>query len=131
MLQLALHHPPGQQVQAEAMDATREDFAEKAAAPGQQLQYQQDLRDEDATWEYFEKGGWFAMDDKTSKILSMAYSDENTECSMTYTDEYKYIWNFEDMTQKRFRFDGHTWTCVKTRSIRRVQVLATPVFPRG
>ena len=103
----------------------------KAAAPGQQLQYQQDLRDEDATWEYFEKGGWFPMDDKTSKILTMAYSDDNMECSMTYSDEYKYIWNFEDLTQKRYRFDGHNWTCVKTRSIRLVQVLLKPVNPRG
>ena len=101
--------PPGQQVQAvyeQAMDATREYFAERAAAPGQQLQYQQNLRDDDATWEYFDKGGWFAMDERTNNILNMAYCDEDEECGLFVDDDkdnmYKYTWNFENLTQKRF-----------------------------
>ena len=140
MLQLALRNAPGQQVTAEATDAQPEERLALAAA--QQLARQQLYGssssmssgcDEDATWEYFEKGGWFQMDDETSKMLNMTFNDENKECSVTYTSDYKYTWNYEHLTQKSFWFDPatHNWTCVKTRSIRCVQVLKAPVKPRG
>ena len=101
------------------------------------------VRDDHATWEYFEKGGWKAMDERTNNILEMAYCDGDEECDEEWvlrepwnlaTWNYaKYIWNFADLTQKRFHWawDGFDWACVKTRSIRRVQVLSAPANPRG
>ena len=145
MLQLALR--PGQQVTPEARQLALRNAPdaqpEEILAAAQQLARQQHYYDfgssnnsgcdEDATWEYFEKGGWKQMDWKTSKLLNDMYNDENEECSVTYTSDSKYTWNFADLTQKSFWFDPakNNWTCVKTRSIRCVQVLKAPVKPRG
>ena len=73
------------------------------------------------------------MDDRTNNFLELAYDDEETMEHMfvNNANTWKYTWNFADLTQKRWWWDGNAWECVKTRSIRRVQVLAAPSNPRG
>ena len=88
-------------------------------------------------WEYYERGGWKPCKEFINDFLEQQIMLGVESCGMNIeeTGVEKYEWNFPDMLQKRKIFmkrgDSGQWNTVKTRSIRRVVVLAAPEQPQG
>ena len=86
-------------------------------------------------WEYYERGGWKPTSGFVNRFLEEQIEwDCVDSCGMNIdaTGNAKYEWNFKDLLQKRkWQQDDGQWVTVKTRSIRRVVVLAAPEHPVG
>ena len=105
-----------------------------------ELQLQPAPRDGDpnmdrvTTWEFYERGGWKAVAEDLQSFIDEQYHLELFEQAGMFLDDArvtKYTWDFRALTQKRWYFDGDVWKVVKTRSIRRVQILSAPSNPVG
>ena len=82
-----------------------------------------------AVWEFFEKGGWKVMSPDLQTFLSEQYHNSVDETYMILNDDKTkmYCWDFVKLEQTRWHHIGaDEWENVKTRSIRRVQILAAP-----
>ena len=83
-------------------------------------------------WEFFEWGGWKPCSEAISNLLEEGFYHGAWTCGMKIdrTGDKQYEWNLRDLIQKRkHRQADGKWITVKTRSIRRVNVLAAPDHP--
>ena len=93
-----------------------------------------DSRGRGSHWEYYERGGWKPCSEYINSLLEEGFLSGAESCSMNIDDtgDAKYEWNFPALTQKRKHRQNGQWAQVKkTRSIRRVSVLAAPMHPVG
>ena len=88
-------------------------------------------------WEFYERGGWKPCKQFINDFLEQQIMLGVESCGMNIDTDgmEKYEWNFPDLIQTRHiwmkRGDGGQWNTVKTRSIRRVKILAGPEQPQG
>ena len=74
--------------------------------------------------QYFVEGQYHAT--KHASIMT-----KNASMFLDDARLIKYTWDFATLLQKRWQFEDGEWKIVKTRSIRRVQVLDKPSMPCG
>ena len=82
-----------------------------------------------AVWEFFEKGWWKPMPLGLQDFLNEQWDDWSEEAHMFLNDDQTkmYCWDFVELKQTRWHLIGaDEWENVKTRSIRRAQILSAP-----
>ena len=87
-------------------------------------------------WEFYERGGWKPMAANVQAFIDENYHNElQVHMGGMFLDpeeRSKYTWDFINLLQHRWHLDRDgIWEIVKTRSIRRVQILAAPRNPVG
>jgi hypothetical protein len=83
-------------------------------------------------WEFYEWGGWKPCSEFVTNFLEEQRNKGAEICGMKLdrSGDKQYEWNLRDLLQKRkHRWPDGKWITVKTRSIRRVSVLAAPDHP--
>ena len=85
-------------------------------------------------WEFYERGAWKPMSPHIQAFIDEHYHNfqEQADIFIDSEERSKYTWDFINLLQHRWHLDRDgIWEIVKTRSIRRVQILAAPRNPVG
>ena len=87
-------------------------------------------------WEFYERGFWKPMAANVQAFIDENYHNELQVhvggMFLEREERSKYTWDFINLLQHRWHLDRDgIWEIVKTRSIRRVQILAAPRNPVG
>ena len=82
-------------------------------------------------WEFYEWGGWKATNAFINDFLEEQFLSGVNQAFMKIDDEdnARYEWNFSELLQRRRHLIDGEWRTVKTRSVRRIRVLAAPAEP--